>query len=364
MNFFKKFFNTSETNPISYSDFWAWFVSNQSSFYALVKSQKNIEKGFFNKLSPMLDRVHEDIYYLTGMFSDEVVELVFTGEGVVKNFVFIEELVNAAPSLPNWKFTALKPALDIENVNIQMDDFEFTGNNISFYDSTHSDYPDEISIEIVYHDYSEENNNTCHHGVHIFLDNFLGEETYASLVDTIKIISKVEATKDLVPVGKLKEFLIWRQKEFIEKYEASRYNTESDSYSSFEATTEEDLPVIAIINTDLLAWDSKASHPWIMTITVEYNGDDNLGMPNPETYELLNTFEDEVMKELKDSDGYLNIGRQTAEGERKIFFACKEFRKPSKAIARIMEEKKNIIKGDYDIYKDKYWKSFNRFTIK
>lgn len=363
MNFFKKFFKTPDTTPITHADFWVWFVSNQASFYKLVKAQSNIKNGFFDKLSPMLDRVHDDIYYLTGMYSNDVVELVLTAEGVVKNFVFIEELVDAAPSLPNWKFTALKPALDIKNVNIQMNGFEFSGNNISFYDATHPDYPDEISIDIVYHDYSEEDKNLSHHGIHIFLDNYLGEVSYASLIDSVKIISKEEATKELVPISKLKEYLNWRQKEFVEKYEATRYNTASDSYASMEAMTVEDLPMIAIINTDILKWESKVSHPWSMTISLEYDGDKSNGLPNPETLYLLNTFEDDVLKELIDSDGYLNIGRQTAEGERKIFFACRDFRKPSKVVAKVLKAHESTIKGSYDIYKDKYWKSLNRFNV-
>lgn len=365
MNFLKKFFNTPKPNStsLSYEDFWAWFVSNQGSFYKHVKSQNNIKKGFFDKLSPMLNRVHDDIYYLTGMYSDNVVELVLTAEGVVKNFVFIEELIDAAPSLPNWKFTALKPALNIENVNIQMEGYVFSGKNISFYDATHPDYPDEISVDMVYHDYSEEDKNICHHGIHIFLDNYLGEVSYASLIDAVKIISREDATKELVPVSKLKDYLNWRQKEFIEKYEATRYDTQNDSYASMEAKTLEDLPIIAIINTDILKWDSKVSHPWLLTITLEYDGEKHNGLPDSDTYELLNVFEDEVLKELVASDGYLNIGRQTAEGERKIFFACKEFRKPSKVIGNLLGDNKTRIKGDYEIYKDKYWKSLNRFLL-
>jgi hypothetical protein len=47
-------------------------------------------------------------------------------------------------------------------------------------------------------------------------------------------------------------------------------------------------------------------------------------------YKLPDKIQDELMKELKDIDGYLNIGRQTASGEREIYFACTDFRKPSK----------------------------------
>ena len=67
------------------------------------------------------------------------------------------------------------------------------------------------------------------------------------------------------------------------------------------------------------------------------------------------------MAELKDSDGYLNIGRQTADSVREVYFACFEFRKPSKVLHTIKKEYQNKIKLDFDIYKDKYWQSFNRF---
>jgi hypothetical protein len=50
-------------------------------------------------------------------------------------------------------------------------------------------------------------------------------------IDNLKIISKEEAQKELIPVEKLKAYLTWRQKEFIEKYEGVRRNTENDNYS-------------------------------------------------------------------------------------------------------------------------------------
>ena len=121
------------------------------------------------------------------------------------------------------------------------------------------------------------------------------------------------------------------------------------------------LPLLAILNTDLLSWDSKASHPWIAVMKIKYDGKNNNGMPNNSTYHLLNEIEEKVMKELKDSDGYLNVGRQTAESVREVYFACIEFRKPSKILHRIKKEYKDKIDFDFDLYKDKYWQSFDRF---
>ena len=84
-------------------------------------------------------------------------------------------------------------------------------------------------------------------------------------------------------------------------------------------------------------------------------------MPDDETFKLLNEVEDKIMLELKDHEGYLYIGRQTANGEREIYFACKDFRKPSKVVSQIQENYSNEIEINYNIYLDKYWQSLDRF---
>jgi len=43
------------------------------------------------------------------------------------------------------------------------------------------------------------------------------------------------------------------------------------------------------------------------------------------TKKLLTTIEDAIMSALIDKEGYLNVGRQTSDNERKIYFACKEY---------------------------------------
>lgn len=84
-------------------------------------------------------------------------------------------------------------------------------------------------------------------------------------------------------------------------------------------------------------------------------------MPDENTYELLNDFEEQIMVELKDFDGYLNVGRQTADNSREIYFACKDFRKPSKVLYNLTQQYSEKLNLNYDIYKDKYWQSFEQF---
>ena len=345
----------------NYSDFWKWFQQNEHDFYKAVKSGKNIEKNFFEKLSPKLAELKDGYFYLTGMYDDSTVELVFTAEGDAKNIAFVEELVDAAPEVQGWKFTSLKPALKIEDVNIEMEGHRFDAFNLFFYSNDLPDYPDEIDICVVHEDYNEENKQQIISGIYIFLDNFLGELEFLNNIDSLHFEGKSVAKKELIPIAKLKEFLKWRQKEFLEKYEGLRYDTDNDEYSVMEAELQSGNKLIATLNVHLLDWDRKASHPWFAVMTIKYDGNNNNGLPNTSDYETLNIIEDDIRKELVDKDGYLNIGRQTAKNEREIYFACKDFRKPSKVLYQIKNKYADQFEIEYDIYKDKYWQTMNRF---
>ncbi|WP_299316068.1 DUF695 domain-containing protein [uncultured Aquimarina sp.] len=361
MSFLKSIFNTKEEPINSYSDFWKWFIQNKKKFHKVLKDQGNINKVFFDRLAPKLDELKDGFWFLAGMYDDDTAELILTADGVIKNIVFVEELTQSAPKMDNWKITALKQPSDLNQYGIEMDGYKFDESKMSFYASDHKQMPDEIDITITHKDFSEENRAAMTNGVYLALDNSLGELNSVTTIDNVNIINPKDATSDLIPLEKLKDFLIWREKEFVEKYNGLRRNTDNDNYSSLEATLENGLPLLAIVNSDLLNWDSKASHPWMAVMEIKYDGENNNGMPNNSDYQLLNEIEEKIMLELKDSDGYLNVGRQTADSIREVYFACVDFRKPSKVLHNIKNEYKNRIEIDFDVYKDKYWQSFNRF---
>jgi len=361
MSLLKNIFGKKETPIRTFDDFWNWFQSNEESFFNAVKQHSDIEKDFFNKLSPKLNALKDGFYFVTGMYNDNTAELIITADGAIKNIVFVEELVGAAPNIAGWRFTALKPSLDIKDVSISMGRYKFNSDNLHFYANSLAAYPDEIDVTIVYDNYNEEDKKTVINGIYIFLDNYLGELELATTIDNLKIAGRAETEDELVPISKLKDFLNWRQKEFVEKYEGIRHNTEDDSYSSLEAELQNGKPIVAIINSDVLNWDKKASHPWILNVEIKYNGRNNNGMPNADTFELLQEIEDKIMDQLKDSEGFINIGRQTADSVRDIYFACNDFRKSSKVLFEIQKAYANRIEIDYDVYKDKYWQSFDRY---
>lgn len=363
MNFIKSLFNKKE-GPINlYADFWDWFKRHEKEFHKVIKTQGDIDSVLFQKLGPKLDELKDGFWFLVGMSDENTSEIILTADGIIKNIAFVEDLVAAAPVIKNWKITALKQPSDISQYSIEMEGVKFNEEKMKFYPIENSSMPDEIDIVITHEDLTKENRAVITNGVYLALDNTLGEINSISTIDNLNIIHPKEATEELIPIGKLKSFLIWREKEFVEKYKGLRRDTESDVYSTLEATMKSGLPLIAIMNTGLLNWDSKASHPWISVVEIKYDGQNNNGMPETATYELLNEIEDKIIEDLKDSEGHLNVGRQTVDSVRKIYFASIDFRLPSKVLHQIQKEYKNKLELSFSIYKDKYWQSFERFRL-
>jgi hypothetical protein len=183
------------------------------------------------------------------------------------------------------------------------------------------------------------------------------------MIDNITVTGKEGAEKELIPIARLKDFLVWREKEFLEKYEGKRYDTCNDTHSSLEAILSDGQPLVAIMNSTLLNWDSKASHPWIMKIEIQYDGNNNNGMPDDVTYQKMNAFEELINNKLIDADGYLNVGRVTAENTRSIFIACKEFRLPSKTLFNLIATSSAGFEINYSIFKDKYWQTLEKYQV-
>jgi len=360
MNLLKSILSKKSKSSLSYDEFWTWFQENEKRFYNVIKDRSRIAKDLFPKLASKLNEIRDGYLFLVGMTNDEKAEIIFTADGIIKNFVFIEELVDAAPAMRVWKFTALKPAMSSDGLLIEIGGYKFDDTKLFFCSNDQPGMPDEIDISIVHEDLDETNQRVIINGVYLYLDNFLGELQFATTIDKLDIIAKQEAKGQLVPIAKLKDYLIWRQKEFVEKYEGTRWNTDNDTHSIFEAVMQNGRPIVGLINSDLLNWDAKASHPWVCSCTIEYSNGRN-GMPNEAADQLLAEIETSISDNLKDEDGYLYIGRETGDNKREIHIASKDFRKPSKLFHDIQQQFSNKGSVTFEIFKDKYWQSLSRF---
>ncbi len=348
----------------AYQDFWNWFTENEQRFFETIKAGSDIPEHFLNELEPRLAALKEGIFLLAGMYSKDQAELILTSDANIPIIPYIEEIVAAAPTLNNWRFTALKPAHDIGELVIEMDGYKFSEDTLFFYPRVHETYPDEIDIVIVYPQLTQANKDAIFSGVFLFIDSYLGELNFVTEIDNINI-EPTSNGEELIPIEKLKSYVAWRQKEFVEKYEATVYDAEEDRFSMLEATNPETgNNAVVIVNSQLLSWDAKASHPWVAVWVAHYADSNNGGFPTQAEQDKLDEIEDELLLHLTDKEGYLNIGRQTAENKREFLFACKEFRKPSKVFYEMQKKYSAQFGIEYFVYKDKYWRSYEAFNVK
>jgi hypothetical protein len=361
MAFLQGLFKGKDDPIKTYDEFWEWFIHHERTFFKVIKRGDDIEGSFFDKLSPKLAELKDGFWFLTGMFDENTAELILTADGTIKNIIFVEELIAKAPSIKRWRFTALKPASDIKDVAIRIDEVLTDQNNLFFYSNEDERYPDEVDITLVHSKLDDTNRPSVISSTWLFLDNYLGELNAVTTIDHAEIVGKDQAVKDLVPIEKLKVFLSWRESEFVEKYHGVIANTQNMTFSVLEAERNDGKPIIAVANTEILGWENKASHPWILSVQIPYDGSSKRGLPPKETNEALRHLEDQISEQLKDEEGYIYIGHDAVDNLRTIYFACKEFRKPSKILHQFSIDNP-AWKITYDIYKDKYWRSLNKFN--
>ncbi|MDA8692512.1 DUF695 domain-containing protein [Saprospiraceae bacterium] len=365
MKFLNKLFSKkanpeiSKAEQLTISEFWNWFSEKQTKLLQAVKSQNNIQSEFISPVFNKLNQIQEGAFLLTGMMDDNTAELVFTAEGDILSFPYISELVSSAPQLKNWQFTAFKPSVDIPDFSIDMGPKSFSTDNIFFYPENDDYHPDEISIKLCYTDkYTDDENQLIENGTFIFLENYLGEIKTATQIDRLSFNHNVNSNMELNPISKLNDYINWREKEFIEKYEGTFHNSDESNYSSLE-WEKGDRAIVGVVNSDLIKWDKKASHPWIMVITIEFDENENNGMPTQELLQSYYQFEDRLRELLPDKEGYIHVAQTTGLGKREIYYANKNYTRP----IQILNEMKDKVSFDYviEVFKDKYWKSMKLF---
>lgn len=346
--------------PNPNADFWSWFKKHERNFFKVLQDKGDIQGKLFNPLAERLSKIREGYFFLAGMHKGTA-ELILTADGKIKNIPFIEDLVAAAPLIPGWTFIASKPATLTESQSIELGDYRFDYQTLFFYPNEDPRYPDKISITVVHDECTAENREQMVMGIYIFLDSYLGELKSATVIDAVDIAVQVDAEQELIPIHKLKSYIDWREKEFVEKYDGVGFDKERDSYTALSAEDTNGIPMLLVVNAGAMQWEYPASYPWILEYIIKYPDEDNAGLPNESTLALMDTIEEALREKL--GDDFMDIGRVTSENRRSIYFALREFRGPVKAADNITTEYEQKLEIEWDVYKDKYWQSLEVFRL-
>ena len=166
-------------------DFWIWFEKNEQLFFDQPEDIESREQLYFH-LQRRLQEINHAMGFAFGPPSNEepiVRELVISANGLEMAFDFVLELIDMAPDLPNWKFTAFRPRVNQDDLAINFGGLEI-GYSDLFFNWEKDEEEDRINLEL--HIRNFDNSEKQEAAVFILMDTLLGE------YDSVKRIGSIE----------------------------------------------------------------------------------------------------------------------------------------------------------------------------
>ncbi|MBC7947476.1 MAG: DUF695 domain-containing protein [Chitinophagaceae bacterium] len=350
--------NTKEKNtPAS---FWKWFTANHKRFKHIENLAEDKAHEQLNQIVDQLKNYNPWFKALIGKYDDTTSELVITADGDIALFVKVEELISQAPQVKGWRFTAHKPPMGFDDISIEMFGKAFNEHTVKFYPLIEEAYPDMVSAVFTHKDYNEQEEDDFQTATAIYIQNALGELNTVLHLDHFETGPEPEDKSELIPVTKLGDYLNWREKEFVEKYDHATIESPEDTYHSIEGEDEEGNVMMAIAVTSLKDWPYKPVFPWWVGVQMEYTEAEH-GLPGEETLRLLHDTEEKIVTLLTEKQDIVYVASKTYMGCRTAYFYAKNFKQPSLLMHKFAEEFDGELALGFFIEKDKYWQKVDEF---
>lgn len=342
--------------------FWQWFADNEYRFRELEKNDSEQALIFLDELIQHMKPFNSWLKALAGPYAGNKYELIITADGDVALFCKVEELIDKAPALSNWKFTAHKPALGFEGISIDLYEKKFNVDTTCFYPIIHEEYPDEVSIVLTHTEYQPEEDDQFQAGGMIYLENGLGELNTATKIDHYETgaLPPSETDIEVIPITKLADYLNWREKEFVEKYESIDAQRPPESFNLLEAEDRDGNVMLVTVDVSFKDWPLRPAFPWLLQVDINYKGQKN-GLPDSEQTRELQPIEDAIIELLISGGNIYFIGHRTYDHIRNLYFYASEYRTCSRMLHRYVETIQSEYTVLFFIRKDKYWQNMELY---
>ena len=160
---------TGMTQAGQVADFWSWFQANEADF----PSTTEFHAAYGSELSARLSELKQGIVYEIAIPDDGRKELVISADGIKELIPFVQEVVDAAPSMDTWTIHAFRPRMDnYADFDLNFDEYSFEPKKIWCWSRIEDGHFDLI----IYHpNYTDERRDLLVNGTYILLDMALGE---------------------------------------------------------------------------------------------------------------------------------------------------------------------------------------------
>jgi len=202
---------------VTASEFWLWFEQNSTKYLLLNEIDKTEKEILLDLFQDKLHKFCDELYFELGGISGEVQELIITAEGNIDYFKQVDNLVNSAPLIINWKFTAFIPPGSCDNV-INYEDVELKPVNMWFLPLQSKSKPKSIGIKVCAPNYdSAKKSEWFKSAVYKLLDNVLGEKSFAMDIDFVAFGSLPENPEKsgMIEMSELPAYIKWKKSKLL-----------------------------------------------------------------------------------------------------------------------------------------------------
>jgi len=84
-------------------EFWDWFVANEPRIHAVATGRESVIQEIGKHLAPF------DVVFEMSIGDHAEREFIVSTDGIKERIPKVQDLVNAAPSIPGWKVIAFRP---------------------------------------------------------------------------------------------------------------------------------------------------------------------------------------------------------------------------------------------------------------
>ena len=189
--------------------FWQWFEDHNEQLIAMGDLEEKQRHELENALQYQLTKYCAGLAYEMGEPTANGRTLIFTAEGDTDLFRYVVELVDSAPDLDWWKFTAFKQPLGTE-LKVRFDRYLFDTRKMYFQQLECEEEPDMLGLRIAVEG-SKPDDEDFQVGVYVTLEALMGEFDCATLIGYMETVPvPAEPFKaGFQPLDDLPKFVDW-----------------------------------------------------------------------------------------------------------------------------------------------------------
>jgi hypothetical protein len=197
--------------------FWNWFQDNNQTIKNLIQETAQNQKQICYWLSKQLGYYSRDLDFMIVFPKKEnqKAELIITANGNPEYFNNVIELINNAPVLRHWKFTAfIQSTENIDKILVGLDDpyifqeITLKTCEIKFLPLNYDDKIKKLNIIIYLKNYKIHcDTKILQHAIYIILQDLLGEKSKHQNINFVQLAYLPYNTEELIELYELQYYI-------------------------------------------------------------------------------------------------------------------------------------------------------------